>query len=296
MPKRLRKRYFWFSCAVLFLFAVTFTVWLLSNTNQIPTSSFASANALLVLQGPLNPYDEGVKDLWEHTLASLQQEEKMVARVLHWLGMPRELTMVLYQSETSPLGIVAVNFTNGYRLLWIPFRLFGKHYKGGHYLDFDNPPRPILGMYGGTLILADDEATFCFAIDNLLRTKGQQRLHLSQPRRLRDRYDFIGVMNPRFLLPQDYGPFPSNLAEVGIDIISANELKGEIFWICKSEREAEAVMKALDRVERELTRNVGSEGGRYSFRKWREGIFVWWEFRLIEFALFPRLRENSGST
>jgi len=287
MTKCPRKRYFWFSCAVLFLFAVTFTAWLFSNTNQIPTSSFASTNALLVLQGPLNPRDEGVKDLWEHTLASLQQDEETIAKILRWLGMPRELTVVLYPSETSPFYIFAINFPKGYRLLWIPFRLFGKHCKGAHYLDIDNPPRAILGVYGGTMILADDEATFCFAIDNLLRTKGQQRFRLSPPRRLRDRYDFVGVMNPRFFLPQEYGPLPSDLAELGIDIIGADELKGEVFWVCKSEREAEAVMKALDRVERELAREVGSEGGRYSFRKWRGGIFVWWEFWLAGFALFP---------
>jgi len=287
MLKRSHKCCFWFSCAVLFLFAVTFTVWLLSNTNQIPTSSFASANALLVLQGPLNPYDEGVKGLWEHILTSLQRDRGTLAKILHWLGMPRELTMVLFRSKTSPFSIVAINFPRGYRLLWIPFRLFGKHYKGAHYLDIGNPSTPVFGMYGGTMILADDEVTFCFAIDNLLRTKGQQKFRLSQPNRLRDRYDFVGVMNPRFLLPQDYGQFPSDLAEVGINIISANELKGEVFWICQNEREAGEVMKALDHIEGKFVREGSGKGVRCSFRKWREGIFVWWEFRLAGFTLFP---------
>ena len=285
MRKHPQKRYFRFGCAVTLLLIVAFTVWLFSNTNQVPTSSFASTNAFLVLQGPLNPHDEGVKDLWEHTLSSLRREEEGLGKVLRWLGMPLEITMAFYRSEPSLIGIVAVNFPKGYRLLWIPFRIFGKHYKEAHY--FASTPGSALGMYRGTLILADDEATFCLAIDNLLRTKGQQKFHLSPPRRLRDRYDFVGVMNPRFFLPQEYGPLPSDLAEVGIDIISANELRGEVFWICKSEREAEAVMKALDRVEKELTREVSSEGDRCSFRKWREGMFVWWEFRLVGFALFP---------
>ena len=278
MRKHPQKRYFRFGCAITLLLIVAFTVWLFSNTNQVPTSSFASTNALLVLQGPLNPHDEGVKDLWEHTLSSLHREEGRLEKVLRWLGMPRELTVAFYQSEPSLIGITAVNFPRGYRLLWIPFRIFGKHYKGAHY--FASISGSALGMYGGTMILADDEATFCFAIDNLSRTKGQQRFRLSPPRRLRDRYDFFGVMNPGFLLSQEYGPLPSDLAELGIDIIGANELRGEVFWICKSEREAEAVMKALDRFERELAREVDSEGGRCSFRKWREGIFVWWEFRL----------------
>jgi len=287
MRKRPQKCYFRFGCAVTLLLIVAFIVWLFSNTNQVPTSSFTSTNALLVLQGPLNPRDEGVKDLWEHTLSSLRREDERLEKVLRWLGMPLELTVVLYPSETPPFYIFAINFPKGYRLFWIAFRLFGKHYKGAHYLDIDNPPSPILGMYGGTMILADDEVTFCLAIDNLLRTREQQRFRLSPPRRLRDRYDFVGVMNPRFLLPQDYGQLPSDLAEVGIDIISANELRGEVFWICQSERETEAVMKALDRVERELVREVGSKGSRCSFRKWREGMFVWWEFRLVGFALLP---------
>jgi hypothetical protein len=285
MRKHPQKRYFRFGCAVTLLLAAAFTVWLFSNTNQVPTSSFASTNALLVLQGPLNPHDEGVKDLWEHTLSSLRREEEWLEKVLRWLGMPLEMTVAFYRSEPSLIGIAAVNFPKGYRLLWIPFRIFGKHYKGAHY--FANTPGTALGMYGGTLILADDEATFCLAIDNLLRAKGQKKFHLSPPRRLRDRYDFVGTMNPRFLLPQDYGQLPSDLAEVGIDIIGANELKGEVFWICQSEREAEAVMKALDRFEKEIAREVGSRGGRCSFRKWREGMFVWWEFRLTGFAFLP---------
>jgi len=285
MRKHPQKRYFRFSCAVTLLLIIAFTVWLFSNTNQVPTSSFASTNALLVLQGPLNPRDEGVKDLWEHTLSSLRREEERLGKVLRWLGMPLEMTVAFYQSEPSLIGIAVVNFPRGYRLLWIPFRIFGKHYKGAHY--FTSTPGSALGMYGGTMILADDEATFCLAIDNLLRTKGKQKFHLSPPRRLRDRYDFVGLMNPRFFLPQEYEPLPSDLAEVGIDIISANELRGEVFWICKSEREAGAVMKALDQVERELAREVSSKGGRCSFRKWQESMFVWWEFRLIEFALSP---------
>ena len=285
MRKHPQKRYFRFSCAVTLLLIIAFTVWLFLNTNQVPTSSFASTNALLVLQGPLNPHDEGVKDLWEHTLSSLRREEERLGKVLRWLGMPLEMTVAFYQSEPSLIGIAVVNFPRGYRLLWIPFRIFGKHYKGAHY--FTSTPGSALGMYGGTMILADDEATFCLAIDNLLRTKGKQKFHLSPPRRLRDRYDFVGLMNPRFFLPQEYEPLPSDLAEVGIDIISANELRGEVFWICKSEREAGAVMKALDQVERELAREVSSKGGRCSFRKWQESMFVWWEFRLIEFALSP---------
>ena len=285
MRKHPQKRYFRFGCAVTLLLVVAFTVWLFLNTNQVPTSSFAPTNALLVLQGPLNPRDEGVKDLWEHTLTSLQQEEGKIAKVLRWLGMPLEMTVAFYQSEPSLIGIAAVNFPRGYRLLWIPFRIFGKHYKGAHY--FASTPGSALGMYGGTLILADDEATFCLAIDTLSRTKGQQRLHLSPPRRLRDRYDFVGVMNPRFLLPQDYGQLPSDLAEVGIDIISANELKGEVFWICQNEREAGEVMKALDHIEGKFVREGSGKGVRCSFRKWREGIFVWWEFRLAGFTLFP---------
>jgi len=283
MRKHPQKRYFRFSCAVTLLLIIAFTVWLFLNTNQVPTSSFASTNALLVLQGPLNPHDGGVKDLWEHTLSSLRREEERLGKVLRWLGMPLEMTVAFYQSEPSLIGIAVVNFPRGYRLLWIPFRIFGKHYKGAHY--FTSTPGSALGMYGGTMILADDEATFCLAIDNLLRTKGKQKFHLSPPRRLRDRYDFVGLMNPRFFLPQEYEPLPSDLAEVGIDIISANELRGEVFWICKSEREAGAVMKALDQVERELAREVSSKGGRCSFRKWQESMFVWWEFRLIEFAL-----------
>ena len=285
MRKHPQKRYFRFSCAVTLLLIIAFTVWLFLNTNQVPTSSFASTNALLVLQGPLNPHDGGVKDLWEHTLSSLRREEERLGKVLRWLGMPLEMTVAFYQSEPSLIGIAVVNFPRGYRLLWIPFRIFGKHYKGAHY--FTSTPGSALGMYGGTMILADDEATFCLAIDNLLRTKGKQKFHLSPPRRLRDRYDFVGLMNPRFFLPQEYEPLPSDLAEVGIDIISANELRGEVFWICKSEREAGAVMKALDQVERELAREVSSKGGRCSFRKWQESMFVWWEFRLIEFALSP---------
>lgn len=285
MLKHLQRRYFCFGCTITLLFVAALMVGLFLNTNQIPTVSFVSINALLVLQGPLKPCDEGFRDLWEHMLLSLRREDEWLEKVLRWLGMPLEMTVAFYQSKPSPNGIVALNFPKGYRLLWIPFRVFGRHYKGAHY--FASTPRTVLGMYGGTLILANDEATFCLAIDNLSRSRGQQKFHLSPPHCLRDRYDFVGVMNPRFLLPQDYGQLPSNMAEVGIDIIGANKLKGEVFWICQSEREAEAVMKALDRVEEEVAREAGSRGGRCSFRKWRESMFVWWEFRFTGFAFLP---------
>ncbi len=111
-------------------------------------------------------------------------------KVLRWLGMPLEMTVAFYQWEPLPISIAAVNFPKGYGLLWIPFRVFGKHYKGAHY--FASTPWTALGMDGGTLILANDEATFCLAIDNLLSAKGQKKFHLLPPRHLRDR---LALMN-----------------------------------------------------------------------------------------------------
>ncbi len=75
MRKHPQKRYFRFGCNTTLLVIADLTVWLFPNTNnQVPTASFTSTNALLVLQGSLNSRDEGFRDSWEYVLLSLRQK------------------------------------------------------------------------------------------------------------------------------------------------------------------------------------------------------------------------------
>lgn len=248
----------------------------------MPTNNIVTQKTVMAIHGPLAPNDEGVKAFWEALIAKLQSEKASAWRVLKWLGFPRELTVAFYETKPSLSSVVAVNFQKGYRWLWLLLRIFGKHYKGAHYHAFS--PELVAGLYGGTIIMTENEVSFCHAIDNLLLADKGKKQALKLTQKLHNQYDFVGFIKPQILPPSERLQLPVNLGEIRLDIVNAKELRGSVLWICQGEREAEAMMKALERVEGEISLDYSRKGVQCSFRKHREGMFVWWEFRLTNFV------------
>ncbi|MFN3421734.1 MAG: hypothetical protein ACK40X_08430, partial [Armatimonadota bacterium] len=145
MVRRGPKCFWQVGCLVLFLLVLSIFVWVLASTSQTPTTNIISQQTVFALHGPLHPDDEGVKAVWEALVNNLQRKEMLAGEVLRWCGVPKELTITLYGSQ--PLSVVAVNFHRGFRLLWLLLRIFGKHYKGAHYIT-SHPF--VFGVQGGT--------------------------------------------------------------------------------------------------------------------------------------------------
>lgn len=277
MSRSNRKRFWQIGCLSALFIVVGFMFGLFASTTQRPTTSIITQQTVLALHGPLRPDDEGVKAVWEELTEKWQREGKPAWWVLKWLGVPREVTLSFHSSQ-SPSGVFAVNFRKGYQWLWLLLRIFGKHYKGAHYVV---QPQFVVGMHGGTVIVAEDEIVFCQAIGNFALAHKSEKAPLKLTRQFRDKYDFIGFINPQLLPSQER--LPANLGEIGIDIVDANELRGSVFWVCQNEREAEEMMRALEQIEREMRADYSRLGVGCSFRKQKEGMFVWWEFRLTNF-------------
>ncbi|MFN3420683.1 MAG: hypothetical protein ACK40X_03025, partial [Armatimonadota bacterium] len=129
----------------------------------------------------------------------------------------------------------------------------------------------------------EDEMAFHQTAESLLLASERTKQTLKLTRYLRDRYDFVGFIKPQLLSTSNRFQLPADLGEIGIDIVDANELRGSVFWICQGEQEAEAMMKVLEKMESEMAAEYARKGVRCSFRKSREGIFLWWEFRLTNF-------------
>lgn len=281
MAKRDRKRFRQFGCLVFLLLAGSVAVWLFASTNQIPTTSVVAQRTVCALHGPLHPNDNGVKAVWEALVEGWRSKGMPGWQFLKWLGTPKELTIALHNARPSLSGIAAINFRKGFRCLWLALRIFGKHYKGAHYIVSH---RFVVGMLGGTVIAAEDEVTFCYAIDNIARAGKGEKPSLKIARKGRSQYDFIGFVNPQLFFSKEHPQLPTNLGEIGLDIVGANELQGSVFWICQSEREAEAMMRALEKVESKMAADYANKGVQCSFRKQREGMFIWWEFKLTNFT------------
>ncbi len=276
MVKRSLKRFWRIGCLISFSLVLSILVWVFASTNQMPTVNIISQQTVFALHGPLHPDDEGVKAVWETLINDLQRKEMLAGKLLSWCGVPRELTLVLYGSQ--PLRVVAGNFNRGFRWLWLLTRILGKRYKGSHYISWHSF---IFGMHGGTAIVAEDETAFHQAVENLALVKERVKQTLKLTRQLQNRYDFIGFIKPQPL--RNSYQFPADLGEIGIDIVDANELRGSVFWICQGEREAEAMMKVLEQMESKMAAEYAKKRVRCSFRKHREGMFLWWEFRLTNF-------------
>ncbi len=285
MAKRIGNRFWQIGCLGTILVAMAIFIWVVGSTSQIPTTSIITQRAVLVLHGPLNPNDEGIKAAWDALIAKWRSENVPAWRVLVWLGIPRELTVVIYDAQPSPLSVVAVNFRKGFRWLWLPLRIFGKDYKGAYYLPSHHF---VAGMIGGTVIFAEDEVTFCYAVDNLMSASKSEKLNLKLMHKFRNLCDFVGFVNPQLLSAKEHIQLPANLGEIGIDIVDASELVWSVFWICQSEREVKAMMYASEKFEKEEAETWTRKGAQVSFRKQSKGLFVWWEFRLKNFmALLP---------
>lgn len=281
MAKRSRKRFGQIGCLAAILTGAGIFLWVLASTPQTPTAKIVTQRTVASLYGPLEPNDAGVVAFWDELVAKLRGNGVPLERAVQWLGVPRELTVAFYEAQPTPLVAVAINFGKGYRWLWMLLRVFGKHYKSAHYFSSH---RFTVGMFGGTAILARDETTFCYAVENLALSGRGENPKLNLTQRLRNRYDFVGFIKPQLLPIEGRLRLPASLGEIGVDILDANELKGSVFWICQSEREAEAMVKALERIESELAADCESKGAKCSFRKQRESVFVWWEFRLTNFT------------
>ncbi len=276
MVKRSLKRFWQIGCLTSFLLVLSIFVCVFASTNQMPTTNIISQQTVFALHGPLHPYDEGVKSVWEALIDDLERKEMLAGKVLKWCGVPRELTLALYDSQ--PLRVVAVNFRRGFRWLWLLMRILGKHYKGTHYISRHSFT---FGMHSGTAIVVEDETAFHQVVENLALARGRTKQTPKLTRQLQNRHDFVGFIKPQIFRTSDQ--FPANLGEIGIDIVDANELRGSVFWICQGEREAEAMMKVLERMESKMAAEYARKGVRCSFRKHREEMFVWWEFRLTNF-------------
>lgn len=281
MVKRTRKRFWQIGCLTATLLTMGIFTWVVASTNQIPTKNIVTQQTVFAISGPLRPNDEGVKDAWEVFIAKSQSKGMLLGQVLRWLSVPSEMTVAFYEVQPSPVGAVAVNFRKGYRWLWLLLRIFGRHYKGAHYCV--TSPELVVGMYGGTAIVARDELTFCYVIDNFVLAVSDEKQAVKLNRQLRNRYDFIGFINPQLLSLTDRLQLPASLGEIALDIVDANELRGSVFWVCQDEREAGAMVRALEKVESEISANCVRKEVQCSFHKQREGVFVWWEFRLTNF-------------
>lgn len=281
MVKRTRKRFWQIGCLIVTLLTLGIFAWVIASTNQIPTRKIVTQRAFFAISGPLRPNDEGVKDAWEVFIAERQSKGMLSGQILRWLSVPSEMTVAFYEFQPSPVGAVAINLRKGYRWLWLLARFSGKHYKGAHYHVAS--PDLVVGMYGGTLIATRDEVTFCHIVDKILSAGDGEKQEPKLARRLKDRYDFVGFINPQMLSPTERFQLPASLGEIGLDIVNAKELRGSVFWVCQGEREAEAMMRALGKIESEISADCLRKGVQCSFRKHREGVFVWWEFRLTNF-------------
>lgn len=282
MKNQAFKRFWQIGCLSVSLLVTAIFVYVFASTSQIPTTSIITHRTVFALHGPLRPNDEGVKDVWEALVNEWQSKGVTGWQVLKWLGIPQELTIAFYDAQSSPLGVVVVNFYKGFRWLWLPLRILGKHYKGAHYHVLS--PGLVVGMYGGTVIVAENEVTFCHAIDNLVRRDKSERQTLKLNRKLRDQHDFVGFIKTQFLPASERFQLPAGLGEIELDIVNTNELRGSVFWICQGEREAEAMMRAVERIASEMAAKYANEGVKCSLLKRREGIFVWCEFKLNNFT------------
>ncbi|MER3501163.1 MAG: hypothetical protein IMHGJWDQ_002111 [Candidatus Fervidibacter sp.] len=272
------KRRRFIGCLTVFLLlAAGGFLGLFGTWGQVSTKGIISSETPLALHGPLQPDDAGFSALWDALVAGAGKEAPLFAVVLKWLGRPREVTFACYRIDKNPISVVAINFPRGSILLRIPFLFGTAHYRGARFLSL---PGLTIGVYGSTLLLADDAATFCHAVDNLLRRQ-EKATPLPIKHSFHYRYDFVGFFRPHALpLDSKVGVFPAELAEIGVDIEDADKARCEVFWICQSKWEAAMLLRGLPRLEAALAKEGHSKGIHATFRTSHENTFVWWEIRL----------------
>ncbi len=267
---RRRFRRFGGLVVLLLLTIVLFVFWLFS-ARPVATLKIASPQTLLVLHGPLRPNAPGVVELWERLCQRTEQKSAIAARFLRWLGVPKEVTVIVEDLERPTRSFaLAANFSRGSSVLRLLFLVGTVPYRGARYRALGDLT---VGVYGGTVLIAATPSLFCLAVDNIHRSTPPALRFAPQ---LKERSDFAGVLHPRGIA-DNAEPLPADLAEVRIEIVSADKVRGESFWVCQSEREARVLVHALQRASRNLMERLAAKRLQVVFRSAHKGVFVWWE-------------------
>ncbi|MGQ9729359.1 MAG: hypothetical protein ACUVSC_12735, partial [Candidatus Fervidibacter sp.] len=232
-----KKRKFLLGCLTIFpLMLLWLYLWGLFSARQVPTLSLTSSNAFIVIHGPTDPNDEGFKSAWE---SLVEGSFPKLAFILKFLKPPKELTAVVLELDRR--ASIAINFSRGSPLLWLLFRFFGAPYRSVRYIGGSEF---LLGMFGGTLLMSGSEIDLKSAVDTVAQNLSSHRPSPLKLSKLHNRYDFICIVNPK-VSHLSAVQIPANLMEIGVDIVSADEVRGDGLVIFQSEREAEIGVREM---------------------------------------------------
>lgn len=269
---RTRKRRFLLGYLTIFLLMLgVLYLWVLLSARQVPTLSLAPSNAFIVVYGPTDPNDEGFKSAWR---SLVEGSPSKIAFVLKFLKPPKELTAVVL--EPGRRSAIAVNFSRGSPLLWLLFRFFGSPYRSVRYI---NSNEIFLGMLGGTLLMSGSEIDLKSAVDTVTQNLSSHRPSRLRLSKLHNRYDFLCIVNPK-VSHLSAVQIPANLMEIGVDIVSTDEVRGEGLVIFQSEREAEIGVREMAKELLNLKSKLAQKQIYFTFDLKSESMFVWSEFKV----------------
>lgn len=197
--------------------------------------------------------------------------------------LPRELTLTVElppKPQDEPHFTVAVNlrsFANFFRFF---MSKTGRAYKSARYtVDREDGSILVLGFYGGTLLASDNETTFRQAVDRIEQTWQQGQTLTFDLKYLKGNFDLAAIVKPRGR-GWGFGELPADQAEIGIDIVSADEWKGDSVWLCRGEEEAKLLALALMMLRKELAQSAKQNGLSLSFQGQQGGNRYRLRFRL----------------
>lgn len=267
---RTQKRRFLLSYLTIFLPMLgVFYLWVLFSARQVPTLSLAPSNAFMVVHGLPDPNDEGFKSAWK---SLVEGSSSKLTFILKFLKPPKELTAVLFEPDRR--AVIAINFSRGSSLLWLLFRFFGAPYRSARYISGNEFS---LGMFGGTLLMSGSEIDLKSAVDTVAKNLSSHRPSPLKLSKLHNRYDFLCIVNPK-VSRLSAVQIPANLMEIRVDIVSADEVRGDGLVIFQSEREAEIGVREMVKELLNFKSKLAQKRLHFTFELKSEGMFVWLKF------------------
>lgn len=236
---------------LIFLISVGLILFLVFLAPEHPTHRIVGTNSAMVLYSRPNPSDSGLREL------VLELEKRMNQRqeedLPDWLRplvrsgsqqegsllslLPSELTLI-NEGGHRQVGLAA-NGGAYLRIMRAVF-LFGNGYRGARCLP--NRAGAVTGFYGGTLVWARSEEMFRRIVDRLVAAAESPPPSASH---LKGAYDLFVLLRPDAPLWQEWG-LPGASAEVGVDIVSADEALLEVYSPSTLGGDEKAIRRQLD--------------------------------------------------